>query len=423
MQRILIIGGGATGLIVASNLLRTAKNKTLICIAEPRNILGQGVAYSTEDRGHVLNVPASRMSMYVDELEHFMKWADADKNFFAPRKVYAEYLMDSFRAAESNSQVASSEHIPMKVLDLKESNDSWMAIFSDGTSREFDVVVVAIGHGPAFELSANISSNSTYVADAWRTAPQSLEGTLLGIGTGLTFVDHALSHLRRSVSNSVIGISRNGLLPESHLPHRAEPLVVPAQSRTSPDAVRNFIESAVDWRAAQDGVRHELPIIWNGWSEDQKNLFLTRDLRWWNVHRHRLAPEVAEEIRDEIAKGRLKVLATELVSMDDSEFGTSAQLANGDSVKVDAVLNCLGYRTPGDESLLGALFKSGVAARGPLNLGLKTNFPEFQIISMDGTVQQNFYALGPVLFGERFETTAIPEIRAQAAAISSSIIL
>jgi len=131
---------------------------------------------------------------------------------------------------------------------------------------------------------------------------------------------------------------------------------------------------------------------------------------------------VAEEIRDEIAKGRLKVLATELVSLDDSEFGTSAQLANGDSVKVDAVLNCLGYRTPGDESLLGALFKSGVADRGPLNLGLKTNFPEFQIISMNGTVHQNFYALGPVLFGERFETTAIPEIRAQAAAISSSII-
>lgn len=423
MMRILIVGGGATGLIVATNLLRKSNKPTHISIADPRNSIGLGVAYSTTDTGHILNVPASRMSMFVDDSEHFMKWVGKDKNYFAPRKVYAQYLDATWRDAESRSVVSISEHIRMQVLDIQQEKDSWLASFSDGSTKSFDVVVLAIGHGEAFALNSQISSNSKYIADAWRENLPLTKGVLLGIGTGLTFVDHALSHLRRSDSNRVIGISRNGFLPESHLPHRAEPLAVTAESRMSPKSVRTFIESASDWRAAQDGIRHELPEIWQSWSDDQKNQFLTQDLRWWNVHRHRLAPEVAEEIEIAIKNDRLRVIATELLSLEDSSNGTSAHLANGDSVMVDVVLNCLGYRTPGDESLLGALFKSGLAARGPLNLGLRTNFPEFNVLAVDGTIHKNLYALGPLLFGERFETTAVPEIRVQAESIASSIVV
>lgn len=422
MRRILIVGGGATGLIVATNLLRKSNRPTQISIADPRESIGLGVAYSTADTGHVLNVPASRMSMFVDDSEHFMTWAGKDKNYFAPRKEYAQYLYATWRDAESESAVANTEHFRMRVEDIQRETHSWLASFSDGSSRSFDAVVLAIGHGEAFTLNSQITSSSTYIADAWRETLPFAQGVLLGIGTGLTFVDHALSHLRRSDQNTVVGISRNGLLPESHLPHRAEPLAVTAESRKSPESVRTFIEGAADWRAAQDGIRHELPEIWQSWSDDQKSQFLTQDLRWWNVHRHRLAPEVAEEIGIAIDNGRLRVIATELLSLEDSENGSSARLANGESVKVDVVLNCLGYRTPGDEGLLGALFKSGVAARGPLNLGVRTNFPDFNVLSKDGSIQKDLFALGPVLFGERFETTAIPEIRVQAASVASSII-
>lgn len=422
-MRILIVGGGATGLIVATNLLRKSNKPAQISIAEPRNSIGLGVAYSTADTGHVLNVPASRMSMFVDDSEHFMKWVGKDKNYFAPRKVYAQYLYATWRDAESKSDFATTEHIRMQVLDIQQDKDFWLASFSDGSTKSFDVVVLAIGHGEAFALNSQISSSSKYIADAWRETLPLTKGVLLGVGTGLTFVDHALSHLRRSDSNTVIGISRNGFLPESHLLHRAEPLAVTAESRMSPKSVRTFIESASDWRAAQDGIRHELPEIWQSWSDDQRNQFLTQDLRWWNVHRHRLAPEVAEEIEIAIKNDRLRVIATELISLKDSSNGTSAHLANGDSVMVDAVLNCLGYRTPGDESLLGTLFKSGVAARGPLNLGLRTNFPDFNVLAEDGIIHKNLYALGPLLFGERFETTAVPEIRVQAESIASSIVV
>ena len=123
-----------------------------------------------------------------------------------------------------------------------------------------------------------------------------------------------------------------------------------------------------------------------------------------------------------IAIGRLRIIATELISIADSDERSIAHFADGTSLAVNSVLNCLGYQTVGDEGLLGSLFKSGVASLGPLNLGLNTNFPDYQVVGKNGEVHKNLFAFGPILFGERFETTAIPEIRVQADSIALSIL-
>ena len=422
MRNVLIVGGGASGILVATNLLRHAKDQTSIVVADPRFPLGRGIAYSAQDPSHVLNVPAGRMSMFVDDPNHFVNWSQSDKNYFAPRMNYGDYLAQTYMHFNENSAVATSEHVQLSVNHLEKTKDGWSATLSDEVHKSFDAVVIALGHGKAFALSASISSSKNYIEDAWRDNYQISDGVLLGIGTGLTFVDHALSHLRKSDKNSVIGISRNGLLPQSHLPNRAEPLPVDAYARTTPDAVRKFIESSNDWRAAQDGIRHELPEIWHAWDDEKKNKFLKEQLRWWNVHRHRLSPEIGQEIQDMIAIGRLRIIATELISIDDSDERSIAHFADGTSLAVNSVLNCLGYQTVGDEGLLGSLFKSGVASLGPLNLGLITNFPDYQVVAKNGEVHKNLFALGPILFGERFETTAIPEIRVQADSIALSIL-
>ena len=85
MKKIAIVGGGASGLLVALNLARKSPENLHITIVEPRNVLGEGIAYSTQDEGHVLNVPAGRMSAFMDQPEHFMQWMGCDKNTFAPR--------------------------------------------------------------------------------------------------------------------------------------------------------------------------------------------------------------------------------------------------------------------------------------------------------------------------------------------------
>ena len=73
--RIVIIGGGFSGAAVALNLLRKLPPGTAgITLVEPRNLLGGGVAYSSTDPAHRLNVPASRMLLLCEEPGAFEAW-------------------------------------------------------------------------------------------------------------------------------------------------------------------------------------------------------------------------------------------------------------------------------------------------------------------------------------------------------------
>ena len=69
-RKVMIVGGGASGVIFAVNLAR-ASSDTDITIIERRADLGRGLAYSTKDPTHLLNVRAANMSGFADDPEHF----------------------------------------------------------------------------------------------------------------------------------------------------------------------------------------------------------------------------------------------------------------------------------------------------------------------------------------------------------------
>ncbi len=60
---IVIIGGGFSGAAVAIELLRLAPNGVRVTLLEPRQSPGAGVAYSTAEPTHRINVPAARMQL------------------------------------------------------------------------------------------------------------------------------------------------------------------------------------------------------------------------------------------------------------------------------------------------------------------------------------------------------------------------
>jgi uncharacterized NAD(P)/FAD-binding protein YdhS len=70
-----IIGGGASGILTALHLQRSACPPGRLVIVEPGTDLGKGIAYSTTDIGHLLNVRAGRMSALPDDPGHFTDWA------------------------------------------------------------------------------------------------------------------------------------------------------------------------------------------------------------------------------------------------------------------------------------------------------------------------------------------------------------
>src|SRR3954471_3628956 len=90
--RVVIIGGGAAGTLTAVHLLRRAPARVRVTVIEPRETIGQGVAFGTPDAWHRLNVPAITMTGVPDDPDGFRAFASVAPDAFPPRQVFGEYL-------------------------------------------------------------------------------------------------------------------------------------------------------------------------------------------------------------------------------------------------------------------------------------------------------------------------------------------
>src|ERR1700729_1987855 len=97
-RSIAVIGGGASGALIAAHVLKCADDDVHLTLIEPRAQIGRGLAYATENESHRLNVRASNMSAFPDDPDHFWNWLRAtghrgeDHFCFLPRSVYGRYL-------------------------------------------------------------------------------------------------------------------------------------------------------------------------------------------------------------------------------------------------------------------------------------------------------------------------------------------
>ena len=67
------------------------------------------------------------------------------------------------------------------------------------------------------------------------------------------------------------------------------------------------------------------------------------------------------------------------------------------------------------------LFATGMARPDPIGLGIDAA-PDGRVLSRAGVASDVLFTLGPPLRGLWYETTAIPEIREQAAALARQIV-
>ena len=119
MKRITIIGGGASGTLLALNLLKYEGDERLeVNLVEKRPHIGRGVAFSTEQDVHLLNVPAAKMGAYPDDVEHFHRWLIENgqaypPNGFVPRRMFGEYLREQLEEANKTK----SENVALNIFD------------------------------------------------------------------------------------------------------------------------------------------------------------------------------------------------------------------------------------------------------------------------------------------------------------------
>lgn len=431
MKRVIVIGAGFSGAATARAL---ARQHVQVFLIERTGSFGPGLAYSTRHRDHLLNVRASNMSADPAAPDDFAEWlaarGEGDRLTFASRVLYGEYLKDVLKQA-------GVRRIKADVVSCKRSGDGWSVVTASRRRIRADAVVLATGNPPPSTPSvfsnANISLIDPWDARALSRLPQ---GDVLLLGAGLTMIDAALSLAGRGKRGDMIAVSRRGLVPRAHIDPPAAagdplPLPLPLSEalREFRAEVRRMTQRGEPWQLAVDRLRADTPALWRRLPLEAQQRFLRHLRPWWDVHRHRAAPQIAQKAETLMGDGRLRVLAGEIVSAERTRRGVrvGARWRGSQDVstmEVAGVVNCTGANMNLQQSshpLFRQLFADGVCRPHASGLGLDVN-EAGRVLDAAGAVQHGLFAIGPITQGAFWECTAVPEIRVRAVQLAQEVL-
>ena len=443
---IVVIGGGFSGAALAAQLLRRGRPVHVVLVNRFGPI-GRGVAYRTRIEAHVLNVPAAGMSALADEPDHFLRWASARDGAIGPatfvsRRIYGEYLEALLRESESAGAArgARLERVVGEVRDLEPRAGAPGAtvVFADGSRREADRIVLALGNyspnDPPAE-GAEFYAAERYVRDPWIRGALDVirdgEAVLL-LGTGLTMMDIALDLASRGTALPIRAVSRHGLLPHGHaLAGPAPPAPPPGELslRGWTRWVRRRALETGDWRAVVGALRETTPSIWQGLSEKDRSRFLRHLRPWWDIHRHRAAPGTSKAIAGLLEHGELQIRAARVVRYETENGGVRVHVGprgaeNTETIFVERVVNCTGpssdvrrVRDP----LLDALLARGLMTPDANRLGVEVS-AECALLDAEGAPSATIFLVGPLLKARFWEATAVPELRRHAKNVAERLL-
>jgi len=441
---IAIVGGGFTGATLAAQILRNSRNCVSVTLIERGACPGRGVAYGTELPEHLLNVRAGNMSAYADDPDHFLRWARlnhdpaARRADFLPRQAYGRYIASLLRQ-EGERHPGQFEYLQDEAVSLARTGTMAEIRLRGGRTVLANKVVLALGNFPPGDppLPGKAPDSRRYVSDPWAaTTPGDVAhaSSILLVGSGLTSVDVAMALRRRGFSGTIHFLSRRGLLPQAHRACSSWPRF---WNECSPKTVRGLvrllrrqIEAAEmqgsDWRAVMDSVRPLVQAMWRSLPRSEQRRFLRHVRPYWDVHRHRLAPQIGAWLTTELASSQTQVHAgriTEYAEQLDAVDVTYRVRATGElqSLRVDQVINCTGPQSDCrkvDNAFLANLLQQKLARPDPLLMGLDVS-PDGALIDAHGVASDLLYTLGPARMGSLWETIAVPEIRVQVAELSN----
>ncbi|MBB6255327.1 FAD/NAD(P)-binding protein [Nitrospirillum iridis] len=434
-----VVGGGFSGAATALHLTRLLRDGPPVILFERSGRVGPGLAYATASPSHLLNVRAANMSAFPDDPSHFERWLAADAGepgdrhhteagLFASRQLYARYLCDTF----DEQGGSRAQRIGAEIVDCRRSPDGFVLIGADGAEYHVAAVVLATGH-----VAPLPAADPRHVTDPWD--PAWLAGLdpsqpVLIRGTALTMVDIVQTLREVGFTGPVIALSRRGLLPQAHRASPPWPLVkmdrgegatVLGVMRRLRREVALAAGQGVDWRAVVDSIRPITAELWQGWSLDERRRFLRHARRWWDIHRHRMAPTVADQLAGELKRGTLRIERGRLFELESDPDGLRVAWNGHGGVQhvlcqrvVDAVgLASMREVRPG---LIDRLMTRGLVRLDPLGIGLDVG-DDLSVRGADGATVPGLWALGPMVRGTFWECIAVPDIRRQAAACAARV--
>ena len=462
MQNIAIVGGGVAGISVAIQLIRQAKAGTALTVFDHSGRFGRGLAYQQRQVAHLLNVPAGKMSLDPKTPDDFLSWLIQQPAFAAdepavlaqaylPRALFGDYVTERWSQALA-SATQRGVHVQLcpqtvTALDLRDGKAPRLQV--DCNWQVCAALVLACGnelprHPPAL---AQLTQHPAYVQNPWSDTWLSKlrpDSKVLVLGNGLTMVDTLLSLRAAGLKSTVLSVSPHGY---GMLPHRHPGLQLQQFSQALPEqaSLRQLLHLfnrarhqvrrlGVSAEPLIDALRPHAQRYWQRFSPAEKMLFMRRLRHLWGVARHRVPLHLHDQLQQQRLYGLLEVRAGQVLTARAAGEQLLLQICSRVhrdvaeqtfDYRADLVLNCTGpeqdYRRLPNHLLYPAI-ADGTLTAGPLGLGLAADAVSLRVKTAAGAVQPAVYAIGSLLRGELWESTALHEIRQQAQQIAADML-
>jgi uncharacterized NAD(P)/FAD-binding protein YdhS len=437
---VLIIGGGASGVLMATQLLSRPEKSFRVTIVEGQHTLGCGVAYSTRDPDHLLNTRVQNMSAWPDQPDHFLNWLRTkpqtrtlDGQSFVGRETYGAYLASLLAPWTGAEGARRLRCVQQTCVGISETPNGVTALLEDGQSLIGDTLVIATGHVLPEPDPCGL------ILGPWQD-PGPIEPTqrVVIIGTGLSMVDQALSLLKSGHRGEIVALSRRGLLPRTHTTTNPVRLTLADIPRFVPTSVllhwlRGLVAKTEtaggNWRDVIDGIRPFVRTIWRALPPVERARFLRHGATWWDVHRHRIPPASAEVIRLAQMRGQLVIRRAAFLGASAGPDNTrvvkvrAVQSDQIDHIPAGLVIDCRGIRRDPEHNaapLVKNLLTRGMARVDLMRLGLDVSV-DCRLINQTGEASARIRVIGPASRAAFWEITSIPDIRDQVAVLASKL--
>lgn len=451
-RRIALIGGGAAAAALLGELLERPDTPPLhLDWYTGDGTPGRGVAYATTSERHLLDVRAATMGMFANRPQGFLDFVrGTDPHItgtaFLPRHRYGDYLeAEVVRALALGKAHGHDVHqIPRRAHAVVPEVDG-ATVFCGEETRRVDAAVLAVGSlspRPLPGVARAALASGRYVLDPWPwlAAPTPIEAPahVVVIGLGLTAADVLLELAARWPTTRFTAISRHGRLPEPHAPVAMPPvgdgtaladaMLDAADVRAWLPMVREAMAQEEDWRCAIDALRPHASALWAALPPDQRARFL-RHLSWaWERARHRMPMPTADGLATLAGADRLHCQRGRVHAVVAQDDGLLLALhAPGcdamQELHADLVVQATGMELDVGataDPLLHQLVLNRHVLPDPQGLGCQAT--REGRLQYDGGAWPRFYAIGSLLRGTLWESTAMPEIRQQARVVADQLL-
>jgi uncharacterized NAD(P)/FAD-binding protein YdhS len=460
MKVINIVGNGLSGLLVTANLIKKTYSPLFIRLFDPEISKGKGVAYSTLNKNHLLNVTTEKMSAFYEDSLHFFNWVKSLEEYkdvepeillksYLPRKIYGKYLEyiydETIKTAKHKQCVIMEIH--EKVIDIKTVQNTLKNITSNN-EYDADFIVIASGNNlPRNPISEELSyiRNENYFRNPWKefyTNKIKSNLPILIIGNGLTMVDTVISLSDANIRNKLFSISPNGygILPHrgNNIAYNFDPITLEHFHKKSLLEMVSFINKerkkirklGLSSASLIDAIRPIAQKIWMNLTLDEQKYFLSKLRHKWGVARHRLPIQIHDRIQLLRLTNKLEVIAGKIqnINEENNYFIVNYSKNNSEKLlklKVSRIINCTGPEqniSLSNNDLLKNMLNKGLLIENKLNLGIDCDPETLLLKNKDGLISSNIYTLGTNLRGVFWESTAVGEIKIQANIIAEDIL-